>query len=248
MLATGDPDPCTLLEWDTQFFGVIIARVKGNSLTGDHAQVIENWCRQHQVQCLYFLARSDDAQTTRVAEDWGYRLVDIRMTLVLPHSQRAPRAENFPLANLIIRASRDRDVPALQRIARESYHLSRYYFDPNFPDQLCDALYETWITKSCNGYANAVLVAEHNDAAVGFISCHLDKPYSGSIGLIGVSQDLQSSGIGKALLARALEWFFAHDVRQIYVTTQGRNVAAQRLYQRHGFVTHAVELWYHKWY
>ena len=32
------------------------------------------------------------------------------------------------------------------------------------------------------------------------------------------------------------------------VVTQGRNIAGQRLYQRCGFLTRSVELWYHKWY
>jgi hypothetical protein len=36
--------------------------------------------------------------------------------------------------------------------------------------------------------------------------------------------------------------------QDVAVVTQGRNGAAQRLYQRCGFVTHALDLWYHKWY
>jgi hypothetical protein len=34
----------------------------------------------------------------------------------------------------------------------------------------------------------------------------------------------------------------------VQVITQGRNYAAQRLYQRAGFVTRKTELWYHKWF
>jgi hypothetical protein len=30
--------------------------------------------------------------------------------------------------------------------------------------------------------------------------------------------------------------------------TQGRNLAAQRLYQRTGFLIRDLQLWYHKWY
>jgi ribosomal protein S18 acetylase RimI-like enzyme len=33
----------------------------------------------------------------------------------------------------------------------------------------------------------------------------------------------------------------------VSVVTQGRNVAAQRLYQRAGFVTASTQLWYHRW-
>ena len=61
-------EPCELLPWDTQFFGVSIARVRGNVLTSTMADSIERWCGDHEIQCLYFLARSDDAMTVKLAE------------------------------------------------------------------------------------------------------------------------------------------------------------------------------------
>jgi hypothetical protein len=30
--------------------------------------------------------------------------------------------------------------------------------------------------------------------------------------------------------------------------TQGKNIAAQRLYQKNGFLIRDLQLWYHKWY
>ena len=36
--------------------------------------------------------------------------------------------------------------------------------------------------------------------------------------------------------------------RRITVVTQGRNARAQRLYQRAGFVTESVRLWFHRWF
>ena len=52
----------------------------------------------------------------------------------------------------------------------------------------------------------------------------------------------------KALIAAALDWCEAEGAEEVAVVTQGRNVAAQRLYQRCGFVTQRLELWYHKWF
>lgn len=42
-------------------------------------------------------------------------------------------------------------------------------------------------------------------------------------------------GLGKQLLARALQWARAHDVATIRLDTSERMVAAQRLYEAHGF-------------
>jgi hypothetical protein len=34
----------------------------------------------------------------------------------------------------------------------------------------------------------------------------------------------------------------------VNVVTQGRNSKAQRLYERCGFLTRSVQLWYHRWF
>jgi hypothetical protein len=34
----------------------------------------------------------------------------------------------------------------------------------------------------------------------------------------------------------------------VKTVTQGRNIPAQRTYQRCGFQTAAVQLWYHRWF
>jgi hypothetical protein len=50
-------------------------------------------------------------------------------------------------------------------------------------------------------------------------------------------------------------WCKGNDIRCLYFlgrpddpTTTQRNYAAQRLYQRCGFLTGSIHLWYHKWY
>jgi dTDP-4-amino-4,6-dideoxy-D-galactose acyltransferase len=248
-VAITDLDPCEILEWDTAFFGFRVARVRGDVLTQARVRQIDAWSRQANVCCLYFLSRADDACTTRLAEDNSFRLVDIRMTL----AHRAPGAIGGIKGRVdcatIVRHVRPEDVCSLQSMAREMYHDTRFYFDANFPMHLCDLLYETWMKLSCEGYADAVLVAELGGIPVGYISCHLDEESrTGRIGLVGVSSQARGRGVGQTLVSSALEWLSAQDVQEVLVVTQGRNIAAQCLYQRCGFLTQTVQLWYHKWY
>jgi ribosomal protein S18 acetylase RimI-like enzyme len=45
-----------------------------------------------------------------------------------------------------------------------------------------------------------------------------------------------------------MAYFGKRRIAKVNVVTQGRNVRAQRLYQKSGFATDSVMLWYHKWF
>jgi dTDP-4-amino-4,6-dideoxy-D-galactose acyltransferase len=234
-------EACHLLAWDTEFFGFRIARVDGETLTPERVVQIDSWCLQNQIRCLYFLAGADDPQTARLAEGAGWRLVDVRLTFEITQPQ--------PQAAVSTRPVRPDDLPRLIKIARTAYRDTRFYFDSNFPPHLCDALYETWLVRSCEGDADAVLVLDVEGVPAGYLTCHLDRPAgAGRIGLVGVAAAAQGRGIGQALVRAGLAWFAGQAASRVTVVTQGRNVAAQRLYQRTGFLSAATQLWYHKWF
>ena len=210
-------------------------------------RAIDMWCSQNAIECLYFLARSSEPSVFEIAQTHGFDLVDIRVTYSQKIAGLATSTNRHP--EVLIRPVELTDIPKLQEIARYSHTDSRFYADKHFPRNLCDALYDTWIARSCTGYADAVLVAESRRAPVGYISCHLDTTNKhGSIGLVGVDEQTRGQGIGQALVKQALEWFLAQRMLTVTVVTQGRNIAAQRLYQKNGFFTESMQLWYHKWY
>jgi GNAT superfamily N-acetyltransferase len=91
-------------------------------------------------------------------------------------------------------------------------------------------------------------VAELDGVPVGYISCHLNESRACRIGLVGVSAQARGQDVGKTLVFSALDWFLTQGAQEVLVVTQGRNYAAQRLYQCCGFLTQTVQLWYHKWY
>jgi dTDP-4-amino-4,6-dideoxy-D-galactose acyltransferase len=236
-------EPVDFLPWDTEFFGLRIGRVRGQCLDEALAVEVDAWSERNAIQCLYLLTGADDPQTTRVAEAHGFNWVDIRLTF-----ERSIQTETAP--ELPVRLARAEDAPMLQAIAREVHTDTRYFYDTRFPRDRAEALYAKWIALECEGRANAVLVSVNaEDGATGYISCHLnDAERTGQIGLVGLSAETRGQGVGQMLVRAALHWFFEHGVQRVSVVTQGRNRAAQRLYQRTGFLTHTIELWYHKWY
>ena len=222
----GGAEVCQLLDWDTDFFGFRVARVCGRRLTAEEADRVTAWCREQGVVCAYLLA-------------------DVRLTYAV---QPGPQGADPSGEGAAIRPSRTDDVPALRRIAQASFFDSRFYFDRRFPRRCCDELYATWIEKSCRRWPESVLVADQGDGVVGFVSCEEDGAGAGRIGLAAVDAAARGQNWGRHLVQAALQWFHRCQTRVVLVQTQGRNRAAQRLYQKCGFVPHTVHHWYHRWF
>jgi ribosomal protein S18 acetylase RimI-like enzyme len=233
---------CRFLEWDSAFFDQRIARADIDRLTAETAQALLEGCETQHIDCLYFLAAADDQTTVELAQAHQFRFVDIRLTL----ETRLPAGQIDP--SPAIRPHRAADVPLLKAYARINHTDSRFYYDAGFPRERCAALYETWIERSCQDFADVVLVADVDGKAAGYITCKRQTDGTGQIGLLGVGSDYQGRGFGSQLIRAALNWFAENGMEQVQVVTQSRNVAAQRAYQRQGFVSRQVELWYHYWF
>lgn len=237
--------PCEYLEWDSRFFEQRIGRVKADTLTSDTLAAVLDWSRAQSIDCLYFLARADDDQTIRLAETNGFHLVDLRVTLEAYIRFDKPSSI---IKDITIRQHNEAEIPELRAIASSSYHNSRFYYDGHFPRERCDALYAVWIEKACRNPEQQVLVADVSGRPAGFITCERRDASTGQIGLLGVSVDFRGHGIGPALIAAALDTFRQQGLERVNVVTQGRNLTAQRSYQRSGFVTANIQLWYHRWF
>jgi dTDP-4-amino-4,6-dideoxy-D-galactose acyltransferase len=168
-------------------------------------------------------------------------LVDIRITFEkLLDRIPAESGDN-------VRLVRPSDLDALVGIAGSSFRDSRFHNDSRFSKSRCDDMFAAWIENACNGYADIVLVAEDAGRPAGFVTCHYGQDQTGSIGLVAVDAAHQGRKLGSQLVRAALRTFREHCMDVTTVATQGRNIRAQNLYQRCGFVSRSVELWYHRW-
>lgn len=241
------PDPCELLDWDSTFFGIPVGRVTTDRLTACDVPRILEWCWEHRLRCLYFLCKPNDDESVQLAELNQFHLVDIRLELEW-RSVGKIEAELSDLKTDAVRPYRLDDKSDLVKIADTAFSATRFYHDHNFTLEQAAALYREWLIKSCDGLADFVLVAPRTDGVGGFITCHIDSLQRGRIGLLGVRSDLQGCGIGRLLVNAAQTYFVKHNINQVQVVTQGRNLDAQRLYQKCGFRSYACNLWYHKWF
>jgi ribosomal protein S18 acetylase RimI-like enzyme len=233
--------PCRRLEWDSTFFGVNIARVDVPALDEAAARSAIVWCEQRDVRCLYYLCPID-AGSMKIAESHGFHAVDVRLVferaLVPPVT---PPSEH-------VRAYAPADREALRAIARNAFSGTRFDTDPGFARPRVQDLYDVWLTRSCEGWAERVLVAVERSVPVGFVTCHEDGGGAWRIGLIGVAADARGRGTGRSLVVGAVATCAGAGARTLTVVTQGQNIGAQRLYQREGFRTSAAHLWYHRWF
>ena len=244
MTPTASTEPAVLLAWDTAFFGRRIGRVLGDRFDADLARSVNAWARRNAIEALYFLARSDDPLTTTTAEAAGFRFVDIRLTFALerPTSSGPTRPD--------VRAARADDLAALQTLARVSHGDTRFFFDMAFARERAQALYAAWIKRACEDADGVVWVpVDAQDRPLGYLSCHYDAAEAaGEIGLVAIDPAAQGRGLGRALIDAGMIWFAEKGATRVTVVTQGRNRAAQRLYQRSGFLTDSLALWFHKWF
>lgn len=241
-------DLCAFLEWDTKFFNRRIARVIPNVMTHLQAQKIHEWCIKNDIECIYFLANSNDMATVRVAEDNHYRQVDVRVTYeVLLNNVNLNARLNSPF---ILDDVSHLDIDDMLDMIDNAFEHTRFYFDPNFSEEQCNNLYKTWLIRSIEeDFADRVFVIRKDGQPQAFVTCQLNRETNvGSIGLIGVAEFARGQQLAPFLIDSALKYFQEIEMKRAEVVTQARNISANRLYQKCGFRTKNTYLWYHKWF
>ena len=233
------PPICSLLEWDSDFFGYPIARLHKRHVDADLLTEAFDWCKTHTVRCLYYLSPAKHAPSLLAAQAAGMQFVDIRLTL-----RRKIVPGQFWATKETISFATDADRAALVAFAPHLASVSRFSTDPRFGTQAAAQLYRIWLKKE----ADATLVAHTPNGIGGGVTCRIEPNGTGAIDLLVVAPNNQKQGLGLSLCASALRWFSSQGCSRVYVVTQGHNIASQCMYQQAGFLTHSVEIWFHKWF
>lgn len=237
------------LPWDSRMLGMPAARIawwmgasEGDAGTADREKVLQaavTKARQRGVRYLLARVPAGDLSAVRLLERNGFELVDGLLVFGTPlHGDSRPAV---PLDGIRCRMFEPADLPALRRIARQSFSIDRFHADPVIGSRKADAIHEQWIESSCAGFADAVLVAV-TDVPVGFTTLKLDQTAAdslhigvGVVVLVATSAEHRGKGIARSLTSAALRWFREQGCRWVEVGTQIANTRASRVYQAAGF-------------
>lgn len=226
-------DSCHILDWDSNHFDYKIAKTDLHRLTDNSAHSLISWCYENGVDCLYFLADADDIETVTVAESYNFHFIDVRVTL----GRDLIKCNFIPAGN--IRLAQPEDISILRDLV--TFSDSRFYYDTHLRSK-ADNLFRIWIEKSCDGYADAVFVAEVGGQIAGYVTVKNDE-----IILMAASDKFRRQGIASSLCRHALYYLKSKGYESMTVATQGRNIPTQAMYQRNGLVTVKTQLYFHWW-
>ncbi len=249
-------------KWDEKIFGVKIAAVPhlisiGDSPVRDRVLallmgMIIKECAQENIKLVSARINSGDLLAVHALEKSGFLLMD---TIVTKYTETKKWKNTNTDPSYRIRESEAKDIADIKELARLGFqdYVDRFHQDPNLNNRDADNLYAEWAANSCQGYADAVYVAEDNAQLVGFATCKLYKDvekYSGlrigEIVLIATAPDSRGKGVFGHLIENCMSWFLGQADFVIY-KTQINNLPVQKALQKYGFQTESYKHTFHNW-
>ncbi|WZL88699.1 GNAT family N-acetyltransferase [Salinimicrobium sp. 3283s] len=229
-----------ILEWDSQFFGFNVAKVKKDLLlkNPDTPKLFETLDSQ-KVKLAYSINSSELFNASQNLYEIKYIVKRI------PLQKKVEKV--YPIhPNINLYEERTVD-PSLIKLAQLAGRQGRFGQDPNIPLELCDKIFESYIVNSVNKkMASHILTYRVEGEIVGFATIDIreDKGYTP---LFAVNRAFEGKGISFALM-RAAETILKEENCPIAVGgTQKLNVKALKVYQRFGLIPQEPEYVYHLW-
>lgn len=137
---------------------------------------------------------------------------------------------------LVLRPAEERDVAAIQRIAREAW--DETYAETVGPvarreilDHLCS---RRSLLEDIGRHDSFFFVATLEDGVVGFAEL-VAEGKAGEVARIAVRTDWQRRGVGTSLLRRGLAALAAGGAREVTAGVEIQDVACRQLFERNGF-------------
>ncbi len=136
-----------------------------------------------------------------------------------------------------------------EKLALLSGRFSRFHLDPKFDDEKFILLYNLWLGNYfLNDSSKEVFFCQESGIIQGFLTLDIDyQEQTGTIDLVAVDEQFQGQGIGTTLIRSVENYLISEKIKTLYVTTQGCNDQAKRLYEKNQFEIDNVSFVYHLW-
>ena len=166
---------------------------------------------------LVVISEHESMHSLRLYQDMGFGVIENVVCYEKPDMQSPPTPRR-----LTIRRLQESDLPALVQLEQQTFPWLWWELASAFAQS--DRRPDTW-----------VLVALLDNELAGYLILAVRGVW-GHINRIGVRPQLQGQGLGRELLAVAIEELAGRGARTIGLNTQSDNTRSQRLYEGFGFV------------
>lgn len=202
---------------------------------------------QHRVDVIFCFSAFSN-KNIAILEKLNFSLASLRNTYKFS-SATADRAVKLDNRFKILPNSKDKPKVArsdILSLAKVIGSTSRYFHDKNIPKSRAHRLYVKWIENSLDdNYADESFCLLLKNKLIGLATVKI-KDGDGFIDLLGVNRAYQNMGLGSILARRAVNYLKNQKINDIFVITEGENLAANIFYQKRGFIINKIELVYHK--
>ena len=175
--------------------------------------------------------------------DYNFKIMNTIVTYCFEYDKKKVQSIDSPC---LIRPFKREEISQLAQIAKESFSVANiatngFFADPSLPKLKLADFHSTWVTNSCNGLVDEVLVADIEGVPAGFttlkkqekINKFLNKKIDIMI-LSAVSNKTRKKGIYTSMINAGLKYFEGKsDV--VEVGTEVANFPVQKAWVKLGF-------------
>ena len=263
------------LPWDSEVLGCPAGSIEGLWAEGCYAEqrhrleTVLNACiadaEDHGVRFLSVRLPEDAIAALHAVESVGFRIIESFLTFGRKTAGEIPfvrSPDSSGLGNETkdggsdcgVRLAQPDEMETVAAIAHRAFESFRLRVDPQIPESRARHSRREWVRNGFKGRAEAIYVAESENRLrsespriVGFalLRSKAGTEKTGEIELIAVDPAFHGRGIGKALVAEAIQ-HYQGKTSEIHVGTQAKNLRAIGLYTRMGFSVIRSELSFHR--
>ncbi|CDL85685.1 dTDP-4-amino-4,6-dideoxy-D-galactose acyltransferase [Xenorhabdus szentirmaii] len=235
------------LVWDSQFFGISTARL--HVLPETLLPETEALTTARLDEFALVQAKIPTRQTAIIDSlfSLGFSLAEGEADLLLPLDAALSGSNVAHHAEPALIAAKSRDIPALKAAAAKAFTASRFRAPWYQPDD-SGRFYAAWVEKAVLGTFDheCLLINDELGQMVGFVTLRDMGSDEARIGLLAALPGTHHKGIGNKLMSAAQQWCRYHQIQRLRIATQISNLAALRLYTRHGAIIESTSYWLYR--
>lgn len=226
------------LAWDSQFFGVSIAKVTLDGADEASLRAVAAEARDAGIVCLYGTLDSRNVHASVLIQQARWRLVDVATTFTL--SPNAPPIAKPP--DTVFRLGTRDDVRQAVEIAEREAEWSRFAADPRFGLEAARRLQQARVERAMGPDDNHRLMVAEDETGIVAIIGTVTSP-SRRVDAAGTAP--RGSAAARYLIQESREW--ASPDPLLGGPIASRNVAALRDASYCGFRAGQVDYLFHCW-